>query len=83
MDIANVIISIIGIIVLPAVGALFKWMFSLSSKISALELQVARDYVSVASLREIMAPIQKDVRDLEWLMRRIADKLHVPAVSEE
>ena len=95
MDIANVIISIIGIIVLPAVGLLFKRfadgdkrMDVLEDKIEGekdqrqkLELMVAREYVSRVQLKEMFEPLQKDVNNLERMIERIASKPHVPAVD--
>ena len=79
----DMVLNVVGLVLIPCVLALFGWMGAISKSISALELQVAREYVSMANLREIMAPIQKDVRDLERLMLRIADRLHVPAVNDE
>lgn len=83
MDIWNLVINAIGVILIPCVIALFTWINSLSKEISKIELHIAREYVSMANMREVMAPIQKDVRDLERLMLRIADKLHVPAISDD
>lgn len=83
MDILGLVINAVGIIFLPCIAALMTWIGSISKQVSKLELQIAKEYVSLSNMNEVMAPIKKDVRNLERLMIRIADKLHVPAISDD
>lgn len=48
-----------------------------------LELMIAREYVSQLALEKIMAPMQKDVNNLERLIERIANRMHIPAIGED
>ena len=48
-----------------------------------LELMIAREYVSQMALEKIMAPMQKDVNNLERLIERIANRMHIPSVGED
>lgn len=48
-----------------------------------LELMVYRDYVSQVALEKIMAPINKDMANMERMIERIANKLVIPAVHDE
>lgn len=79
----ELIFNIVGMILVPCVLALFAWITSIGKSVTALELQVVRDYVSTNNLRELLAPLRNDVRNLERLMERVAEKLHVPAVDFE
>ena len=90
MDAITAIIGIVTGVIVPAVGLLFKRLSSLGDAIEAekdqrqrLELMIAREYVSQISLEKIMAPIQKDVNNLERMIERIASRLSVPAVADD
>ena len=90
MDAITAIIGIVTGVIVPAVGLLFKRLSSLGSAIELekdqrqrLELMIAREYVSQISLEKIMAPIQKDVNNLERMIERIASRLSVPAVADD
>ncbi len=48
-----------------------------------LELMIAREYVSQMALEKIMAPMQKDVNNLERMIERIANRMHIPSVGED
>lgn len=90
MDAITAIIGIVTGVIVPAVGLLFKRFSFLGDAIEAekdqrqrLELMIAREYVSQISLEKIMAPIQKDVNNLERMIERIASRLSVPAVADD
>lgn len=88
--ILNVVIGIVAAVGVPAVGLLFKQFASIKEDMNAqaeefhkLELMIAREYVSQVALEKIMAPIIKDVNNLERMIERIDTKLAIPAVHEE
>ena len=90
MDAITAIIGIVTGVIVPAVGLLFKRLSSLGSAIELekdqrqrLELMIAREYVSQLALEKIMAPLQKDVNNLERLIERIAARMHVPAIGDD
>jgi septal ring factor EnvC (AmiA/AmiB activator) len=97
MDVLTIVIALVTGVLVPAIGHLFKrfgavdeGMDKLETKLDAereerrkLELMIAREYVSQVALEKIMAPMQKDVNNLERLIERIATRLHIPPVAEE
>lgn len=90
MDAITAIIGIVTGVIVPAVGLLFKRLSSLGDAIEVekdqrqrLELMIAREYVSQLALEKIMGPLQKDVNNLERMIERIANRMHIPSVGED
>ena len=96
MDVLTIIFALVTSVLVPAIGYLFKKFGAVDDEMEKLaiklederedrrklELMIAREYVSQAALEKIMAPMQKDVNNLERLIERIATRLHIPAVVE-